>query len=521
MKKTVVLLFLFFFLIAGLGLSKDFILNFNNVDIRTFIKLVGEYTQENYVIDPNVRGNITVYSYKAVPAGEIENIFKSILNLYGFTSVRKEGVSFIIPLTDGKTRAKDVNIGDVPPDKLEDFIIQIIPLKYYPPDTISQVLTPYISRGGQITVDGRTNSLIISDIGENIAKLQDIISKIDVPSTPGKEEMSIYRLQNADAEEVAKVLTQVLSKPRTIVRRGEVPPMQPSIVSAKATNSLIIHAEHTDLPNIEKIIKELDVLTNQVLIEAMIVEVSFDKAKEIGVELTLANTVKDGEYTASLVGEGLGTLRNTASASGFLEVGLLHQNLSRGAILRMFEKDAYFNILSTPQIMTTDNYEASINVSENIPYLKETRFIQDTSGSTSDTIRSYDYKDVGIMLKITPQISQDKYVRLKISQEVTKITGSIDGQPTTAKRSAETNLIVPNNETIVLGGLVGEDKGKSTQKVPFLGDIPLLGRLFRKDERTSVKTNLLIFITPRIMTTFEKAIELTAEKQKIIGENKK
>lgn len=122
------------------------------------------------------------------------------------------------------------------------------------------------------------------------------------------------------------------------------------------------------------------------------------------------------------------------------------------------------------------------------------------------------------MLKITPQISQDKYVRLKISQEVTKVTGSIDGQPTTAKRSAETNLIVPNNETIVLGGLVGEDKGQSVQKVPFLGDIPILGRFFRKDETTSVKTNLLIFITPRIMTTFEKAIELTAEKQKIVGE---
>jgi general secretion pathway protein D len=332
--------------------------------------------------------------------------------------------------------------------------------------------------------------------------------------------MTIYRLQNADAEEVAKVLTQVLSKQRGIVRRGEVPPIQPSVVSAKATNSLIVHAEPPDIPGIEKIIKELDVLTNQVLIEATIIEVSFDKAKEVGVELTLGNTFKDGKYTGSLVGHQLGDLANTASASGFLEAGLLHKNLSRGVILRMFEKDAHFNILSTPQIMTTDNYEASINVSENIPYLKETRFVQDVSGSTSDTIRSYDYKDVGIMLKITPQISQDKYVRLKISQEVTKITGSIDGQPTTAKRSAETNLIVPNNETIVLGGLVGEDKGNATQKVPILGDIPLLGRLFRKDETTSVKTNLLIFITPRIMTTFEKAIELTAEKHKIVEEKK-
>lgn len=521
MKKKVQVVGLFFFLTSGLGFGKDFILNFNNIDIRTFIRFVGEFTKENYVIDPNVKGNITVYSYKPVSAEDIEDIFKSILNLYGFTAIRKEGVSLIIPITDGRTRARDINIGSVSPDKMQDFIIQIIPLKYYPPETISQVITPYLTKGGQITIDSRTNSVLISDIGENVAKLQEIIAKIDVPPTPGKEEMTIYKLQNADAEEVAKVLTQILSKQRTVVKRGEVPPIQPSVVSAKATNSLIIYADPADIPGIEKIIKELDVLTNQVLIEATIIEVSFDKAKEMGVELTLANTYNGGEYTGTLVGEGLGNLTNTASASGFLEVGFVHKNLSRGAILRMFEKDAHFNILSTPQIMTTDNYEASINVSENIPYLKETRFIQDTSGSTGDTIRSYDYKDVGIVLKITPQISQDKYVRLKISQEVTKITGSIDGQPTTAKRSAETNLIVPNNETIILGGLVGEDKGKSVQKVPLLGDIPLIGKLFRKDEMTSVKTNLLIFITPRIMTTFEKAIELTTEKQKIIGEEKK
>ena len=507
----------FFFFFSVCLFSEGFKINFPNVDIRSFINSIGEYTKENYVIDPNVRGTITVYSYKSIPAEDIEYVFKAILNLYGFTCIQKDTVSFIVPIAEAKTRAITVNIGEVPLDKQGDFMLQVVPLKHYPVDTVSQLLTPYLTRGGQITVDGRTNTVFISDIGENISRLQDIVTKIDVPSAPGKEEMTIYRLQNADAEEVAKVLTQVLSKQRAVVRRGETPPLQPSVVSAKATNSLIVHAEPVDIPGIEKIIKELDVLTNQVLIEAMVIEVSFDKAKEMGAELTWANTYKDGKYTGSLSSE-MGELANTASASGFLEIGLLHKNLSKGAILRMFEKDAYFNILSTPQIMTTDNYEASINVSENIPYLKETRFLQDTSGLTGDTIRSYDYKDVGIMLKITPQISQDKYVRLKISQEVTKVTGSIDGQPTTAKRSAETNLIVPNNETIVLGGLVGEDKGQSVQKVPFLGDIPILGRFFRKDETTSVKTNLLIFITPRIMTTFEKAIELTAEKQKIVGE---
>jgi general secretion pathway protein D len=187
----------------------------------------------------------------------------------------------------------------------------------------------------------------------------------------------------------------------------------------------------------------------------------------------------------------------------------------------MYAKDSQFNILSTPQIVTTDNQEAKINISENIPYLKETRFYTYSSGQGSDVVKSYDYKDVGIVLKITPQISQDKYVRLKISQEVTKlIEGGIPEAPTTAKRQAETTLIIPNGKTVVLGGLLRNDSEKSVQKVPFLGDIPLLGRLFRKDTTKSVKTNLMIFITPHIISTFEEAEKIKQEKEKYIKEEK-
>ncbi|MCX8082074.1 MAG: hypothetical protein N3D17_01555 [bacterium] len=506
--------------------AKDLILNLNNVDIKTFIKFVGDFTKENYVIDPNVKGTITVYANKPVPAEEIDKIFKTILNLYGYSVIKKDSLSIIIPSTEARIRMREINIGDIPSDKMEDFIIQIIPLKHYPPDILAQILSPYITKNGQITVDSRTNSLVISDTGANIAKIQDIVKKIDIPSPPGRDVLKIYRLENVDAEEVAKILTQLLTRPKQTIRRGEAPPVQPSVVAAKATNSLIVNADPDDFPNIEKIIKELDVLTNQVLIEALIAEVSYETTKRMGIEWAATDTFDDERFTGG-AGTNFGYIQSYATtgiAPEGLSIGVykgtLTYPLDIGALINLYSKEGEFNILSTPQIVTSDNQEAVINVSENIPYLKETRFIQSTTGSTGDIIKSYDYKDVGITLKITPQISQDKYVRLKISQEVTKvIEGGLEEAPTTAKRSVDTTLIVPNKKTVVLGGLVRDDTENTVKKVPFFGDIPLLGKLFRYNSKKSTKTNLLIFITPNIITTFEEAEAIKKEKeQSIIGD---
>jgi len=524
-KKVLIVMLLFFWLFTLKSFSKDFILNLNNVDIKTFIKFVGEFTKENYVIDPNVKGTITVYANKPVPSEEIDKIFKTILNLYGYSVVKKEAVSLIVPSSEARIRMREINVGDVHPDKMEDFLIQIIPLKYYPPDVLAQILTPYITKNGQITVDSRTNSLVVSDIGANIAKIQEIVNKIDIPTPPGRDVLKIYRLENVNAEEVAKVLTQLLTRPRqTMVRRGEVPPTQPSVVAAKATNSLIISADPDDFTNIEKIIKELDVLTHQVLIEALIAEVSYETTKRMGIEWAATDTFDNNKVTAG-AGTNFGYIQSYAStgvAPEGLSIGIYKGSLTYpldvGALINLYAKEGKFNILSTPQIVTSDNQEAVINVSENIPYLKETRFIQSTTGSTGDIIKSYDYKDVGIILKITPQISQDKYVRLKISQEVTKvIEGGLAEAPTTAKRSVDTTLIVPNQKTVVLGGLVRDDTEDTVKKVPFLGDI--FPWLFRYNSKKSTKTNLLIFITPHIITTFEAAEAIKKEKEKsIIGD---
>ncbi|MCM8806869.1 MAG: hypothetical protein NC926_02765, partial [Candidatus Omnitrophica bacterium] len=331
------ILLIFVFLIFPIFGEREFYLNFNNVDIRTFIKFVGEITKENYVIDPNVRGIITIYSKTPIPVEQIDRVFKSILNFYGFTVIKKDGFSLITSITDGKQLSKIINIGEIPESKEGEFINQIVTLKYYPSEAISQLITPYLSKGGQITVDTRTNTLIITDIGENIKKIIEIIDKIDKPSPVG-EEIRVFKLENANAEEIAQVLTQILqgtTQARTTtttstVRRGapaaQTPVTTPTaivpvrtisttsqfqVVAVKATNSIIVYADPRDFETIEKIIKELDVLPKQVLIEALIAEVSFDKMKELGVEWAYTEKF-DGETYTGVVGTNLGTIINYA-----------------------------------------------------------------------------------------------------------------------------------------------------------------------------------------------------------------
>jgi general secretion pathway protein D len=502
--------------------QKQFTLNFSNIDILTFIRLVSEFTGENFVIDPNVRGTVTIFSQKPVDSEKLPQVFQAVLNLYGYAVVKRDGISFIIPATDARSRSQYVNFGEISEDKNDVFITQVIPLRYYPAETVSQILTPYFSKNGQLSLDSRSNTLFVSDFGITIRKVLEIIKVIDQPSPPGKETLRVYKLQNANSEEIAKILTDVLSKKRPTgpVRPGPQQAISPMVVAVKATNSIIIYSDPDDYSGIENLIQQLDVMTKQVLIEALIAEVTYSADKDVGIQWQDANTFKQGQYVGS-VETNFGITSTTGGISSGLKIAIVRGDTivgGIGATIALFGQDTKFNILSTPQIMTADNQEAEINVSENTPFLKETRFVSGTTTTASDTIKSYDYKDVGIILKITPQISEDKYVRLKIHQEVTKVLSNIDGALTTAKRQVDTTLIVPNSKTIVLGGLIKNEGDSTIQKVPGLGDIKFLGigNLFRRKSQSSVKTNLLIFITPHIVTSFEEAEKIKIDKEKLL-----
>jgi len=402
--------------------------------------------------------------------------------------------------------------------------------------------------------DSRTNSIIILASGadtENVRKLVAFMDK-DVPR--GESNIQVYRLQNSVAEDLAKVLTSILKEgsaasgtaaaagaktaPTTVVSKNV------QIVPDKATNTLVVMAEREDYKIIENIIRQLDVPRPMVYIEALIMEVNANKDFKLGVEwrgITEHGSI-DGNPTAAFAGSGGtgstgtgsynildGLLTTTGGVttgvfpSGF-SMGLVGAGIkiggvtfpSIGAVVQAYKTDSEVSILSTPQIMTLDNEEAEINVGSNVPYLTR----QDTTSSTTSiNYNSYEYRDVGVILKITPNINQENFIRLKINQEVTKVqSGADEARPTTLKRTAKTTVVVKDNETVVIGGLVGDSTDESTYKFPLLGDIPLLGWLFKTKSSSREKTNLYVFLTPHIVRTQADAAKLYQEKRETMGE---
>jgi general secretion pathway protein D len=295
-------------------------------------------------------------------------------------------------------------------------------------------------------------------------------------------------------------------------------------VADKATNSLVITAKKSDYHILESVIKKLDIARRMVYIEALLMEVSVEKEFSVGVEWRVGKDI--GSYEGKDVGAFGGS---TASPSNIpenplaglprgLALGVLGESITIGgvefpsiqALIRAYEEDSDFHILSTPQIMTTDNEEAEIVVADNIPYLTR----QDTSSTGNVDYSNYEFKDVGVTLNITPQINQERFVRLKIYQEVSEVVGQEDvGLPVTVKRQTKTTVVIKDGHTVVIGGLIDEKLDKATQQTPCLGDVPGLGWLFKSKGTSGDKTNLYVFITPHIVENPEEAQKIFDEKR--------
>lgn len=411
--------------------------------------------------------------------------------------------------------------------------------------------------GARLVADSRTNSVVLMAgvaEAENVRRLVEFMDK-DVPR--GESNIQVYSLQNSIAEDLAKVLTNIVqgsgaSTTAAGALAGQKVAMpvvskNVQVVPDKATNTLVIMAEREDYKILENIIKQLDVPRPMVYIEALIMEVNANKDFKLGVEwrgITEHGSV-DGNPTAAFVGSGgtgssgagsyniLDGLLTTTPAGivgsfpagfsmGMVGAGIKIGNVifpSIGAVVQAYKTDSEVSILSTPQIMTLDNEEAEINVGQNVPYV--TRQDQTNAGTSTNytNYSSYEYRDVGVNLKITPNINQENFIRLKINQEVTKVKSGADiARPTTLKRTAKTTVVVKDNETVVIGGLVGDSTDDSTYKFPLLGDIPLLGWLFKTKTSFKEKTNLYIFLTPHIVRTQADAAVIYQEKRDSMGE---
>jgi general secretion pathway protein D len=577
-------------------------IDFDNVDIRVFVKFISELTGQNFVIDNAVKGNVTIISPKKISVDDAYKVFQSVLEVHGFTVVPAGDIVKILPSRDAKERNVETRLKEEAISAEDRVVTQIVTLQYANPDEMKKVLTPLVSKSSVILSYSPTGMMVITDLLSNIKRLLRIINALDVEGieeqisviplqyasaveiakslnqifqkTPqkkgtmasliqivpdertntiivlasendasrirelmklldkevpkGEERIRVYRLQNADAEELTKVLMNLPSEKgaQTPEQKGKEPVLSKDInvIPDKATNTLIITAGRDDYNVLQEVISQLDIPRPMVYIEALIMEVNVDKGFKVGVEWvggervhSDSNQVVGGGFTGGGIIPTPNATTGIVTLPEGLSVGIFEEYIniggvmfpSLGAVLQAYQKDNDVHILSTPQILTLDNEEAEIYVGENIPY--QTR--QETTSTADRDYSTYEYKDVGVTLKITPQISQERFVRLNIFQEVTKLVSQEDLRPTTLKRTTKTAVTIKDTNTIVIGGLIGDDISNTTYKVPLLGDIPLLGWLFKYQSESSEKRNLFIFITPHIVESPVEAKTLYEEKE--------
>jgi general secretion pathway protein D len=396
----------------------------------------------------------------------------------------------------------------------------------------------------RIVADDRANALIIAATENDTIRVRELVAMMDREIPKGSGMLRVYYLQNAKAEDTAKVLTSLQQQIKTPDGKPAAVSKSVQIVADKATNALIITADTADYLIIEEVIKKLDISRPMVYLEALIMEVNTSKNFKLGVEWQGANSFtydgKTGAYIGGVSGEGgkyniASGLLSTATGAiptlpSGLSLGVIGQaitvatvggttltfpNLS--AFIQAYESDTDVRILSTPQLLTLDNEEAEITVGKNVPYVTR----QDTTTTSTINYSSYEYKDVGISLKVTPQINKEGFVRMKLDQSVTKLdaqtqdvgTGLKILAPTTLKRTTKTTITVRSGDTVVIGGLIENYSSDGVYKVPLLGDIPLLGWFFKYKSRVGDKTNLFIFITPRIIQKPEDARDIHQDKK--------
>ena len=584
-------------------------IDFNNVDINVFIKFMSELTGTNFVVDQRVKGKVTIISPSKISIKEAYQVFLSVLEVHGYTTVKSGEVIKIIPSPDARSKSIETRLREEATDPADRVVTQLIPLKYADPVEIKRLFTPMVSKSSVILAYQPTQMMIITDVLSNIQRLLKILKKIDVPGigqqisvipveyadaskmvgllstvfkptrkrtkgtkdvvvtmvadertnvivllanevdtmrikqliamidkeTPrGKGKIHVYYCENANAEDLAKVLQEVPTQQAGAAKGKAAAPVvagKVRISADKATNSLIIMADQEDFLVLEEVIKKLDIPRSMVFIESLIMEVDLDTSLNIGIDWQTFGEVRDANVGATFSDQiqpstdDTGNLVNPFSGSTGLAVGLISgtteiagitvSNIS--AIIKAVKTDDEFRILSTPQILTTDNEEARITVGENRPY--QTRSTTDPSGGTFE---SFEYRDVGKILKITPSVTEGRLVRMKISLEVTNIDltstlATSSTLPVTQKRTVDTTVIVKDSQTVVIGGLIDNSSTRNDTKVPVLGDIPVLGWMFRKRTETSEKTNLYIFLTPRVIKSPLEAQEILQHKEGEMG----
>jgi general secretion pathway protein D len=383
----------------------------------------------------------------------------------------------------------------------------------------------------RFVADERTNIIVIYASEDDTYRVERLISLLDKETPRGKQKIRVYYLENAIAEELAKVLQDLPTKTSGAAKGKKAPVVSDEvrITADKATNSLIIMAGKEDYQVLEDIIKQLDIPRAMVYIESLIMEVDVETGFSLGVKWRALGETSEGAFGGAFSGgsDAIDEVTVAQPGSGGFALGVISGAIdivtSGGtitvpnitAIVDAFETDRDVHILQTPQILTTDNEEASIVVGKNVPFRTRSTQIE----GTAQTFSSFEYRDVGLTLKITPHISQDRMVRLNISQLfsiLTEYPEETDFRPTTLKRSVDTTVIVEDGNTIVIGGLIEDSFTVRETGVPCLNNLPWFKWLFKTQTNSDIKTNLFIFLTPHVVKSHMEAETIYREKKEAI-----
>ena len=494
-------------------------MNFDEVDISIFLKTMSEVTGKSFVVSDKVKGKISFVSSQDVPQNKVYDVVLAMLMASGFYAVPGENnIVHIYPTQEALKMSGRIFYGsDLHEEKVEGIITQIIPLKFAVANTVVNVVRPVFSTDLLITAYQRTNAVIANGNVRTINLLLSMISFLDTEIAQEQSDIHIYHLENSDATTMAQTLQSMSSG--IPARKDQQQAAAPEagffrerfrVVPNVETNSLIVIGAPQDWEKIERIIKQLDKKRQQVLVEAMIVEIDLEDDQDLGFDLRALIDI--GYGADSIVAFNSGIAQESVQTGGVpgLTIGLLKGDFDMYAILAANRENTNIKILSTPQIVTLENHEAIINITEQIPFVTGSRV-----DDQNNVIETIEYRDVGILLKLTPHINEKGYITMDINQTIQKIIEETRelASPSVFNREITSKVTVKDSRTIVIGGLIRDDTQFVEQKVPILGDIPLLGLFFRRTKKQKLRTNLMVFITPTIITEDDKITQATEERR--------
>ncbi|MCH2336653.1 MAG: type II secretion system secretin GspD [Pseudomonadales bacterium] len=581
-------------------------INLKNADIREFITQVSTITGKTFVVDPRVKGNVTVVSDRKLDSDAVYALFLSVLRVHGFGASRTGEVVRIVQSATVKQSGAPVFDDDR--SLSEEVVTRVISARNVAAAELVKILRPMIPQYGHIAAVAQANVVIISDHADNIARLLTIIRQVDVadedevvvvaleqawvgsvveileqvaPDQIGKsaegpqrvlvigndrnntlvlrgksapidevrsliEQLDqpatssgstrVFQLNHADASRTAEILNGILVQPRGGGNNSQ--PENVNIQADTSLNAIVVRTDPGTILEIEDILSQLDIRKAQVLIEAAIVEVSVDQTSAVGIEAGAADASGESVPFVSttlngIISNVLSSISATAESGkidpvqGIASVGsptlavarLDPDGVSFGAILNALAINTSADLLSTPSVLTLDNEQANILAGQTVPF--RTGSFTSTNNGASNPFTTIQREDVGIELTVTPHIHDDSSIRLEVSQSVENVvnTGLEIGEAgfsdvVTNKRSIETTILADDRQTIVLGGLIQDDLRETRKKVPLVGSIPFLGRLFQNRSKNRTKRHLLVFLRPTIQRNREEIADTTDRKYK-------